>query len=172
MPFTLAVAPPESSSKDSVPPILNAEKVDETASLASLAPTADDADPDLEQDQILSANSKLTRFRIGQADDEWQGLLVEHIPELSKSADALTLTPGVLKRIRNAISSILATEGYFSVVVKFEKEREDEKVILVNIDAGQRTTVQSINIHFSGPLGDAVNAATAEQLVMVWREPG
>ncbi|MCX7218078.1 MAG: BamA/TamA family outer membrane protein [Burkholderiales bacterium] len=161
MPFTLATAPPESSSADNVPPILNAEKADETA---SLTPTADEADPDLEQDQILSANSKLTRFRIGQADDEWQGLLVEHIPELSKSADALTLTPGVLKRIRNAISSILATEGYFSVVVKFEKERDDAKLILVNIDAGQRTTVQSFNIQFSGALGDAVNAGLAKEV--------
>ncbi|WP_295760642.1 autotransporter assembly complex family protein [Undibacterium sp.] len=161
MPFTLAVAPPESSGADNVPPILNAEKADETA---SLTPTADEADPDLEQDQILSANSKLTRFRIGQADDEWQGLLVEHIPELSKSADALTLTPGVLKRIRNAISSILATEGYFSVVVKFEKERDDAKLILVNIDAGQRTTVQSFNIQFSGALGDAVNAGLAKEV--------
>ncbi|MFZ6750943.1 autotransporter assembly complex protein TamA [Undibacterium sp. Ren11W] len=161
MPFTLTPAPQDISSNDSAVAI---QTVATAEPLATSEAALEDNEPDLEQDQILSVSSTLTRFRLGQADDAWQSLLIEHIPELSKSTDALTLTPGVLKRIRNAISSILATEGYFSPVVKFEKEREDAKVILVNIDAGQRTTVHTLDLQFAGSLADAVNAGEAKEV--------
>lgn len=165
VPFTLNGAAPDSDSKTTVPSVLSLDQAVTKEPAESPAEIeSSESTPELEQDQMLSATLKLTRFRLGQADDEWQDLLREHIPELSKSAEALTLTPGVLKRIRNAISSILATEGYFSPVVKFEKEGADGKVIMVNIAAGQRSIVQSLNLQFTGPLDDAVNAGQSKEV--------
>ncbi|QJQ07115.1 BamA/TamA family outer membrane protein [Undibacterium piscinae] len=124
-----------------------------------------DADADEEQqDFTLAATSTLIRFRIGQANGEWLELLQEHIPEFAKTSEAQSLTPGVLKKIRNAISSILATEGYFSPVIRFEKENQGSKLVLVNIDAGQRSIVQSLNLRFSGALADAANAGQESQV--------
>jgi translocation and assembly module TamA len=130
-----------------------------------------------EQDTALAASSTLIRFRIGQADGEWLELLQEHIPEFSKTSEAQSLTPGVLKRIRNAIAAILATEGYFSPVIRFEKGNQAAKLIKVNIDAGQRSTVQSLSLRFSGGLADAANAGQTKEagrrdsLIKSWSLP-
>ncbi|MDO8702083.1 MAG: hypothetical protein Q7J77_06635, partial [Undibacterium sp.] len=56
-----------------------------------------------EQDLIVSGASQLTLFRIGRAGGDWSALLLQHVPELSASAEAQILTPGVLRKLRNEI---------------------------------------------------------------------
>lgn len=112
-------------------------------------------------DPVLNAQSdaaKLSRFKLGQARGEWAGLLAEHVPELSSAAEAQTLTPGLLRRLRTEISSILATEGYFSPHIRFERAADDASLIRVNVEAGARTVVQQVNLTFSGALADAAAA--------------
>ena len=114
-----------------------------------------------EQDLAISATastngiSRLSLFRLGRAKGDWTGLLQQHVPELSASAEAQSLTPGVLRKIRNEINAILSTEGYFSPVIGFEKKSEDAGIILVNVSAGQRTLIQDVELTFTGALADA-----------------
>lgn len=107
---------------------------------------------------LLSGAAKLSRFKLGQARGDWVGLLTEHVPELSSTAEAQTLTPGLLRRLRAEISSILATEGYFSPRIHFEKTEHDAALIRVDVEAGARSVVQQVGLKFYGALADASDA--------------
>ena len=129
---------------------------------ASAQLSARDEEPELDSDTVLIGSTQLTRFRIGSANGDWLSLLQQHIPELSSSSEAQSLTPGVLLKLRTAIASILSTEGYFSPLIRFEKLAENAAVIQINIDAGQRSVVQDVNLKFSGALADAANTGQAQ----------
>lgn len=130
-----------------------------------------------EQDLIVSGASQLTLFRIGRAGGDWSALLLQHVPELSASAEAQILTPGVLRKLRNEINAILATEGYFSASIGFEKKTKDASIILVNVDAGSRTVIQDVDLILTGALADAVKlgqvpaVALRDRLVANWLLP-
>lgn len=106
----------------------------------------------------LSGTATLSRFKLGQARGGWAELLTQHVPELSPAAEAQTLTPGLLRRLRTEISSILATEGYFSPHIRFERAADDASLIRVDVEAGARTVVQQVSLKFSGALADAADA--------------
>ena len=117
---------------------------------------AADVELQLAADQdLLSSTPKLTTFQLGAAKGEWLGLIKKHVPELFSLAEGQSLTPGGLRKIRKAIFSILSTEGYFSPLVTFNKSRDKSSVVLVNIEAGTRTTIHDLDIQFSGALEDA-----------------
>ncbi|CAN5735300.1 autotransporter assembly complex family protein [soil metagenome] len=107
------------------------------------------------------AGVHLSKLRLGQASGDWLALIRQHVPELAASAEAQSLTPGLVKKIRSDISAILATEGYFSPLIRFQKQANNTSEVLVNIDAGQRTLVQDLDVKFSGALADAANAGQA-----------
>lgn len=121
-------------------------------------------EPELASDAALAGASPLTRFRLGVAQGDWLSLLQQHIPELSSSAEAQSLTPGVLRKLRSAIASILSTEGYFSPLIRFEKLAENGTLIQVNIDAGQRSLVHEVQLKFSGALEDEANRGQLQAL--------
>ena len=119
-------------------------------------PVTTDLDTQFAADQdLLSTTPQLTTFQLGTAKGEWLGLIKQHVPELSSSAEGQSLTPGVLRKIRKEIFSILSTEGYFSPLVTFNKNKDKSGIIFVNIEAGLRTTIQDLDIQFSGALEDA-----------------
>ncbi len=107
------------------------------------------------------AGAHLSKLRLGQASGDWLALIRQHVPELAASAEAQSLTPGLVRKIRSDISAILATEGYFSPLIRFQKQANNTSEVLVNIDAGQRTLVQELDVKFSGALADAANAGQA-----------
>lgn len=117
------------------------------------------AEPELSE---LTGVTKLSRFQLGQARGEWAKLLLEHVAELSSSAEAQSLTPGQLRRLRSEISSILATEGYFSPRIHFEKTTDDATLIRVDVEAGPRSVVQAVSLNFFGALADAGGQTAGE----------
>ena len=122
-----------------------------------------DVDAQLASDQdLLSSSTQLTSFQLGTAKGAWLGLIKQHVPELSSSAEAQSLTPGVLRKIRKEISTILSTEGYFSPLVTFNKNRDKRGVVLVNVESGVRTTIQGLDIQFSGALEEAAKLGQLE----------
>ena len=141
------------------PPVSDVSAASQSTALSGSTNTnTNDAEPEQaqEQDLLVSSTSQLSLFRLGRAKGEWLGLLQQHVPELTASAEAQSLTPGVLRKLRNAINSLLSTEGYFSPVIGFEKKTANASIILVNVDAGPRTLIQNVNLTFTGALADAV----------------
>lgn len=130
-----------------------------------------------DQDLLTGSTPQLTSFQLGLAKGEWSGLIRQHIPELSASAEAQSLTPGVLRKLRRQISSILSTEGYFSPLIAFKKNAGNASVVMVNIEAGARTTIQDLEIQFSGALEDAAKLGQGqalnrkESLILNWSLP-
>lgn len=113
------------------------------------------------------------RFRLQAAKTDWADLLREHIAEFSSSSEAQNITPALIRRLRQDISGILATEGYFSPKTEFRNLNLDDvdntaasassadaaeandagvagKMIEVMVDAGQRTLIENVNITFQG----------------------
>ncbi len=119
-----------------------------------------------DQDLLVGTNTtlQLTSFQLGLAKGEWSGLIRQHVPELSASAEAQSLTPGVLRKLRRQISSLLSTQGYFSPLISFKKNTGNASIVLVNIDAGARTTIQDLEIQFSGALEDAAKLGQGQAL--------
>ncbi|MEB0232194.1 POTRA domain-containing protein, partial [Undibacterium sp. 10I3] len=155
--------------------------------------------PDAEE-EILVAKSNLRRFQIGVAKGDWLALLTQHIPELSSDTDPQNVTPTLIRKLRQDIGNILATEGYFSPAITFDAGKEGQNggsffrggignlssnlssnlsnnVIRVNIDAGPRTTIQQVDLQFSGALEDAAKQGKVdavkrrEELIADWRLP-
>ncbi|MFZ6727167.1 autotransporter assembly complex protein TamA [Undibacterium sp. MH2W] len=109
-------------------------------------------------------------FRLQAPKNDWSALLREHIPEFGPSPESQNITPSLIRRIRQDISDILATEGYFSPQIRFENldevalrdaKSDAEKVIHVNVEPGPITTVTSVDIQFEGALKQAVDANDA-----------
>lgn len=147
------------------------QAADKTPSTLSELPAAqlkpDEVEPPSDQD-LLSSNSttttQLTSFQLGIAKGEWSGLIRQHVSELSSGAEAQSLTPGVLRKLRRQISSLLSTEGYFSPLITFKKNTGNTNIVFVNIEAGARTTIQDLEIQFSGALEDAAKLGQGQAL--------
>jgi translocation and assembly module TamA len=115
-----------------------------------------------QSDQLISTQP--TQFRIGQAKGAWLDLIKEHIPLFSSSSEPQALTPSLMRKIQKDISSILATEGYFSPVIQLDKKNPISNIVEVNIDAGLRTIVKEININIIGNLNNEVNAGNVDAI--------
>ncbi len=132
----------------------DAAKVGELASV----PEQDESEDTQTNDTVLIGAAELTRFQLGPVKNDWGDLIKRHVPELSSSAEAQSLTPGLLRKVRIEITSILSTEGYFSPRIHFARQGNDAKLIRVDIDAGLRSVVQAVSLEFSGALADAASA--------------
>lgn len=144
-----------------------ADKVVESqAERPAVLPKPDEVEPQQasDQDLLTSTTPQLTSFQLGLAKGEWSGLIRQHVTELSAGAEAQTLTPGVLRKLRRQISSLLSTQGYFSPVITFKKNTGNASIVLVNIEAGARTTIHDLDIQFSGALEDAAKLGQSQAL--------
>lgn len=123
--------------------------------------------PPSEAETETLARSISGRFQLQAAKSDWADLLREHIAEFSDSAEAQNITPSLIRRLRQDIESILATEGYFSPEIEFDNpdqtiadpnERTLNKRIRVAVNAGLRTQIGEVNIRLNGDLAKAVQA--------------
>ena len=89
-----------------------------------------------------------------QAPDEIAKLLAPYLPEEAGSP----------RKLQGLLSEILATEGYFSPVFEFAEQDDGLKLTL---DAGPRTTINSLELLIDGP----VEADTRKALIDSWRLP-
>lgn len=89
-----------------------------------------------------------------QAPDDIAKLLAPYLPDEAGSP----------RKLQGLLSEILATEGYFSPVFEFAEQDDGLKLTL---DAGRRTTINSLELLIDGP----VEADTRKALIDSWRLP-
>ena len=129
------------------------------------------------QDFIAPGQSRLSLNRSSaNLNGKLSDLLQEHVPVLASAAESQFVTPSLLRKLQSDISSILATEGYFSPIIRFHKH-SDGSVIDVNIQAGPQTVIKDVQIRFTGALADAIAANDAaglrkrDELLGAWLLP-
>ncbi|MBI3713334.1 MAG: BamA/TamA family outer membrane protein [Burkholderiales bacterium] len=124
----------------------------------------------------VPAQDVFVRFRVVQLNGSPLDLIKEHIPALSSDADPQIPTPALLRKLHQEIAGILATEGYFSPIIQFNKI-SDENRIDIQVDAGPRSHIKEVVITLRGDLQDAALAGDAQktqlrdQLIQSWEMP-
>ncbi|MFZ6689088.1 autotransporter assembly complex protein TamA [Undibacterium sp. SXout11W] len=140
---------------------------DRTTSVSSADTLVEIADKATDKSESGKSLRMSGSFRLDAEKNEWSVLLREHVPEFVSNPESQNITPSLLRRMRQDIGDILATEGYFSPQIQFENLDEvtlretrsnAEKVIKVHVDPGPRTKISSVNIRFAGALNNAVEA--------------
>lgn len=108
------------------------------------------------------ARSISGRFRLQAPKAGWSALLQEHIPEFSANADAQSITPDAIRKLRSDIAGILATEGYFSPRLGFQEAADDTgKSMQVEVEPGPRTIIVALDLKLGGVLAQAADAGDA-----------
>lgn len=103
------------------------------------------------------------RFYLGELNSPLTSLLNEHVPVLFSGAEAQIPTPGLLRKLQRDIAEILATEGYFSAQVEFDKSTNGTRID-IQVDPGVRTFIKSVSINFTGDLQAAAESGDAEAI--------
>lgn len=109
------------------------------------------------------ADGIFARFYLGELSKPLANLLNEHVPVLSSSAEAQIPTPGLLRKLQRDIAEILATEGYFSAQVEFDKSSDGTRID-IKVDPSARTTIKSVSINFTGELQTAAEGGDTEAI--------
>ncbi len=122
-----------------------------------------------------SQQDVFVRFRVVQLNGTSLDLIKEHIPALASDADPQIPTPALLRKLQQEISGILATEGYFSPTVLFNKQTDDNRID-IQVDAGPRSHIKEVVMTLKGDLqdasvGDARKAQLREELIQSWELP-
>ena len=96
-----------------------------------------------------------------EAPDGVRPLLERHLRVLNRSDHAAPESMGdriaLLRRTRNEVIDLLATEGYFTPAIDFERASRTRWTL--NVDPGPRTRVASVVIEFEGHLAEDDAAA-------------
>ena len=89
-----------------------------------------------------------------QAPDELRPLLERHVRLLRQEALALPEEPAdrsaMTRRARREVAGLLATEGYFSPRVRFD--RSDARDWLLEVEPGPRTEIAQVELQFVGEI--------------------
>lgn len=109
------------------------------------------------------------------------------LPESSESSESSELSessaqsepfnasahPALLRRLRQELGELLATEGYFTPEIQLRTAANDATLLQVVVTPGPQTRVSEIELHFSGALaGDAPEQAERrKKLQQGWRLP-
>ncbi|MEC5387394.1 autotransporter assembly complex family protein [Uliginosibacterium sp. H3] len=89
--------------------------------------------------------------------------------EAAADADGAALEKlGLVRRLRERIPELLATEGYFSPQLEIDAAADP---VLVKLQPGPRAKVVSVDVSFAGQLGDALEAKQADALRKAWTLP-
>ncbi|HSD36449.1 MAG TPA: autotransporter assembly complex family protein [Rhodocyclaceae bacterium] len=89
--------------------------------------------------------------------------------EVAADADGAALEKlGLVRRLRERIPELLATEGYFSPQLEIDAVAEP---VLVKLQPGPRARIASVNLSFTGQLSEAFEAEQAETLRKDWSLP-
>ncbi|MBR7801089.1 autotransporter assembly complex protein TamA [Undibacterium fentianense] len=130
--------------------------------LCSMAQSNDPALPIAEKKAgILNSDTQsegiFARFYVRTSSSSILDLLEQHIPVLATGAEPQIPTASFLRKLQREIGEILATEGYFSPRLQFDKNQEGTRVD-IQIEPGSRTQIKNVLIHFTGALQDAAEA--------------
>jgi translocation and assembly module TamA len=115
-------------------------------------------------DQTQTSLGMSMRFQLHTESSIASDLLRKHIASFSGSGEPQVVTSGLLRKLRNDMTSIIATEGYFSPQIRFEKKTDSDDTMGVYLDVGERTFIKEVHINFSGALIDAANEGQAEAI--------
>nr|WP_315475583.1 BamA/TamA family outer membrane protein [uncultured Undibacterium sp.] len=130
----------------------------------------------LKIDDVPIQAARLTRVYLQLDQSALSDLLEEHIPAFASNAETQVVTPSFLRKLQNDVSSILATEGYFSPLIQLEKNNDDTRLD-VRVDPGVRTQVKEVIFNLSGSLMTDVQAGVPaaverqKHLVQEWGLP-
>lgn len=109
------------------------------------------------------------------APDAVRGLLAEHVRLLKRAPLTLPEQPAdraaMVRRARREVADLLATEGYFSPRIRFD--RNDARRWVLQVEPGERTEVVAVDIAFAGELAES-GAGGAEYLELLrsrWQLP-
>ncbi len=130
------------------------------------------------QTQMVAADAPkidgiFARYYLGDLRSSLSNLLEEHIPVLSSNAEPQIPTPSFLRKLQRDIGDILATEGYFSPQIQFDRNTDSTRID-IKVDPGLRTTIKSVTINLTGALfsaaeaGDVEAIARRDQLIKEW----
>ncbi len=134
---------------------------------------AQTAEPDIVS---TAPRDVFVRFRVVQLSGSALDLIKEHIPALASDADPQIPTPALLRKLHQEIAGILATEGYFSPSIQFNKIAEENRMD-IQVDAGVRSHIKEVLITLRGDLQDATAAGDVQktqlrdQLIQSWELP-
>ncbi|MBV2262795.1 MAG: autotransporter assembly complex protein TamA [Thauera sp.] len=97
-----------------------------------------------------------------QAPDELRPLLERHVRLLREEALQLPEEPAdrsaMTRRARREVASLLATEGYFSPRVRFD--RSDARDWLLEVEPGPRTEIARVELQFVGEVATAAEGGS------------
>jgi translocation and assembly module TamA len=125
-------------------------------------------------DQTQSILGLSLRFKLETSSKSASDLLLTHIALLAANAEPQVVTRGLLRKLRNEITAIIATEGYFSPNIRIEKSSDSEEWMTVFLDVGERARIKELRVNFSGALIDQINEGNIEaiqrrdQLLQAW----
>ncbi len=134
---------------------------------------AQTAEPDIVS---TAPRDVFVRFRVVQLSGSALDLIKEHIPALASDADPQIPTPALLRKLHQEIAGILATEGYFSPSIQFNKIAEENRMD-IQVEAGVRSHIKEVLITLRGDLQDATAAGDVQktqlrdQLIQSWELP-
>lgn len=143
-----------------------------TAWGAQLARAQDASAPPLSP----TSQDVFVRFHVVQLSGNLSDLIKEHIPALASDADPQIPTPALLRKLHQEITGILATEGYFSAKIQFNKIEKENRMDVV-VDAGARSHIKDVIINLIGALHESAAAGDTQQmqlrdrLIQSWELP-
>jgi translocation and assembly module TamA len=116
----------------------------------------------------VAAETPIARFVVPPATAEELDPLLKRVIESLRLADPFDPEDDerLLRRLRDAATETLATEGYFSAKVTAEKDPENHARYVLRVDPGPRATVVDVDIQLEGgiewdlPVGQPFRAST------------
>ena len=119
---------------------------------------------------VAAAPAQATEHYRLEAEEGIAAFLQPHLPALADDAgsDDEAARLGLVRRLRQKITDLLATEGYFSPKLDFDTIGD---VPVVKVEAGQQAKIASVELRFKGPLGEEAFADRREALRNAWLLP-
>ncbi|MDR1351358.1 MAG: BamA/TamA family outer membrane protein [Zoogloeaceae bacterium] len=104
---------------------------------------------------------------------EVQTLLQQHVHLLQMASGDIP-APGpdraaLLRRAQHEVADLLATEGYFSPMIRLN--RADTENWHLSVEPGERAMIAAVDIRFQGELGDGNQETQCESLRRNWAMP-
>lgn len=86
------------------------------------------------------------------APDKVKKLLEKYISPPDMPFESATRQAAYTRKIKQEFTELLATEGYFTPVIEFEKQKVNSKAYELRVVPGPRTRVAAVSIEFQGDL--------------------
>ena len=122
----------------------------------------------LAESDVMPNILKQNEFVLLSAPDSVKNFLNDHIKRPEQPFANDMAQNAFLRRTKHEINELLATQGYFSPVVTFDKKtRKKSEIPVIVVDPGPLTHIVSVRIEFQGSIVD--NAAQQSD-IKKWRK--